>query len=1427
MARRLHKGLRSAGALLLGLLALVVLALGAVTALLVVPSLRARAVAFGLRELESATGYHLELALARLDGTGLVIRDVRVWDRARALSGAAGSVELDYTLGRLLASAPHVDALRIRDVHVTLPPSLWESGEEEPPAAESSGGLPSFSVGSVDVRGVRVHTVLAARVLDADVSLLRGALRSREGLRVELAEAALSVRGEQGLLLVLERAHGHFDEARDLDVTLGGALLGAAFSLRAQGESVFDRVPDGSATLRVQGLDGASLARLGLDPALLRQPVSLTLGARGEEGRTSAELTLAADALELGLTATLADELLHADLSAAGKALDRLSSALPAADVSARLVGDLNLAHAPYALSLSTREVHYGGSPIPDLDARAELALPEIRLLSLTAPAYKKALALSGRYRVDSGAADGLLALDGLALAALAPGLGGKLHGKATLALAGEELRAVASVSALDVQAGSVRVPELVLDASALGRPSAPVLTASARAPLLEAAGLRLEGVLLDVRGDGRDLDGTLSLHGAHGRADATLAVRVGRELSELAVEADGQLGERRLRGQLRVAQNTRTRDARLVLVGDGDERVELTLAELPKELSAQLTSTPIALAPWLAELGVFGVTGDLSLGLRAHLPRRRGQLAPGEARVDGHVTLDGEAADLGVYVPALRHVAADGRAELAVSGDLVDPHLGLVLVARGERDGAVRTSSDSLRLVLNAEREATALELTLRDPRGELLRFTARSPLGPYAVRDAVAAAALPPVESKLSLAERRLDQQTGLIASLLHTYAGSLPLGVSGKAEIALREEALSGALDLDVTLFGSSLDTSCAAGADTRLTLHASGEGGSLSVLLDGKGYRGGELAVRMSAPIRGKVWLPDPQGDEALALGPLRVKATGRALFLPGFPGFCALADGRADFSADVQGLFGEPITGKMAGEVRGLKAGEGEPVDVRFSAGFDRTRARAEASLLARNQQVGTLRAELPLAGETVPTGLDSSAPVDVSLTLKRVPLGALLSVGDALGQPSGHLDADLQLRGTLDEPDPRGKIRFDDVAISIASLAQPFQHIQGELTFEGQKLLIKGLETRDRDGRLAIEGWLGVDKQRRAFADVWLKSDEFPLRRQGREAGELTLAARLRIAGSPLNALDAKLTLGGGRLWLGDTSGGDVQPLGDHPDVRFEDLPADDTPGKLPEASPSVALARLSVTSEKDLWVMHKDFSVQLGLTLALVSVDDAPTLKGEAQIRRGSLMLLGRAFEIEKGRVLFTGDSPPNPELDLKATYAPPAGQKLVVTVSGRSSEPTVAFSGAATTAADALAVVSGVSRTRSSGAAEAQAQQDARGFATGLTAGLLSATVRRELGDWVPLISVENDSAGRVSSARAGVDATKLIPKFMRGFARGAYLEGVVGNSQTRPGGGVGLGVRLELTLPKDFMTSAGYGPGPNWSTDFAWAP
>jgi hypothetical protein len=106
----------------------------------------------------------------------------------------------------------------------------------------------------------------------------------------------------------------------------------------------------------------------------------------------------------------------------------------------------------------------------------------------------------------------------------------------------------------------------------------------------------------------------------------------------------------------------------------------------------------------------------------------------------------------------------------------------------------------------------------------------------------------------------------------------------------------------------------------------------------------------------------------------------------------------------------------------------------------------------------------------------------------------------------------------------------------------------------------------------------------------------------------------------------------------------------------------------------------------------------------------------------------------------------------------------------------------------------------------------------------------GLLSLGARRELGEWVPIFSM--DQAKDDTRINAGIEADRIVPEFLSDVVRGAYVEGIVstgsGTEQnSASSNGASGGVLLELLLPFDFVWAGQYGPGQRWSIDFDWRP
>ena len=78
-----------------------------------------------------------------------------------------------------------------------------------------------------------------------------------------------------------------------------------------------------------------------------------------------------------------------------------------------------------------------------------------------------------------------------------------------------------------------------------------------------------------------------------------------------------------------------------------------------------------------------------------------------------------------------------------------------------------------------------------------------------------------------------------------------------------------------------------------------------------------------------------------------------------------------------------------------------------------------------------------------------------------------------------------------------------------------------------------------------------------------------------------------------------------------------------------------------------------------------------------------------------------------------------------------------------------------------------------------------------------------------------------------------RAGIEADRFIPSFLRPLVVDAYVEGIVTSQEQTASGQVtsdnnaGAAALLELRFPHDLTTEAQYGPGQRWSLDLGWEP
>jgi len=587
--------------------------------------------------------------------------------------------------------------------------------------------------------------------------------------------------------------------------------------------------------------------------------------------------------------------------------------------------------------------------------------------------------------------------------------------------------------------------------------------------------------------------------------------------------------------------------------------------------------------------------------------------------------------------------------------------------------------------------------------------------------------------------------------------------------------------------------------------------------------------------------------------------LQILAQLHKLQLGSLPWVCEQAAGMVSLTAKARDVLTPRAEFSFETDARGLQWQDSPPVDIALGS-------ESVTQAIKLNGEIKTGGGSLHLTGQvpvdvraTDPARLvNRAAPMQIDLGLVRMPMAALLAPVPAVARVSGTTSGQLKLRGSIDKPDLRGKLALEDVSLTLPRMGQRFAHLNLKASLDGKTLRLSEGKVRDLDGTATLAALVTLDTLDAWRAELNLNARNFPLRKSGVMMGHTDVDARV-VADTNRERTQVEVKLDNVSIDLTGDGFVDVQSLEPNPefafiDTRFGATTAQEQREKeQAEAAEQVAVVptHIHVVTSEPLWVRRDDFAVNMATDLTVTLGGKTPLIKGKIDLLRGYISLLGQSFDIKRGRVILAGGEVVDPQLEITAEHDTPGGTRVRVEVKGFVREPQLAFyvNGSATTAGDALLAITG--RGDRSGGGGSPEKQVANA-AIGMTTGLLTLGARREFGDWIPMLSIDQGNQTRV---RVGIEADRFIPNFMRGFVKGAYVEGIVaaggnpnsGGAQaaaaqgSMSGGGVvsssqvggaastasGTGVLLELMLPKNFVWAGQYGPGQAWSIDLDWRP
>jgi len=628
------------------------------------------------------------------------------------------------------------------------------------------------------------------------------------------------------------------------------------------------------------------------------------------------------------------------------------------------------------------------------------------------------------------------------------------------------------------------------------------------------------------------------------------------------------------------------------------------------------------------------------------------------------------------------------------------------------------------------------------------------------------------------------------------------------------------------------------SCGVSARPRLRVDARLQNGRTLGRVDGLVGGARVMVAEVDAPTPVDLWLQEP---ELAAIPPTRIAATVEHAPLDQVPLACDLFGGDVTMHVLAEKVFtdrpwaevtvhGDAIYGRrlerVLGEERAIREVERTPP---FQVSVQ---GRAAERLLAADTVMrwwngGTTRVEsdVPLGFDeelALPT-VDLEAPVHASAMLHAMPLEATLFWLDTLGQIDGDLTGDVDLMGSLSEPELSGSLDLRDGEMDIRSLGQRLRDVSGGFIFEGDRITLQGLRARDGDGVTSIAGDVTLEQLVPRQLALRLVAEKFPVRNEGSVMAELTGSSRIDLRLED-DAMRGEVTVESLGVFLPEGLGRTPQSLALHPDIRVVGREGETVVG-----DPFVV--DLHVDGRQPFTVSSAEFGATVTADLDVVYREPDLSVGGTVEILDGFLDLYGKQFAVSEGTMRFDPtDSELNPVVNLVAVHnlRSSPGDQVVVRATGTLADPQVSFTSTITDD-EATIVALLVSGQVRQGTLDEVSQQT-RNFLIGVASGVLTLSLREEFGYYFPSVVLRGNEYGGTRIG-AGYSFDDLLPSWLRSVVTNIYVEGYLntaGEDTSATQGQVqDYGFLLELSLPRSVVTGVNYQPPSSAAIDVTWQP
>ena len=271
---------------------------------------------------------------------------------------------------------------------------------------------------------------------------------------------------------------------------------------------------------------------------------------------------------------------------------------------------------------------------------------------------------------------------------------------------------------------------------------------------------------------------------------------------------------------------------------------------------------------------------------------------------------------------------------------------------------------------------------------------------------------------------------------------------------------------------------------------------------------------------------------------------------------------------------------------------------------------------------------------------------------------------------------TGPLVVSADIGGTLANPQIKGKLQTTNARLESGLTGTVISGIKASGSFDGSRLVLPVLSGTTRGGgtvsgsgsfdfAVSPDVGVGIDVNVTATRAALIARDDFAA----------TVTGPIKISNSAQGGvISGDVTLNRSFFKFGRASSGAALPNIKTTEINRR---ADERPSRVRKQPWRFAL-KANVPNR--LQVEGLGLDSEWRADLALSGPVDNFAINGEATLVQGNYTFAGRRFRLERGRIRFNGNQPPNPVLDIVAE-ANLTGLNATINVGGTGSKPEITF--------------------------------------------------------------------------------------------------------------------------------------------------